>query len=103
MSLKITMDNFKEVVLAAKKPVLVKFHAQWCGSCKILNSILANLSEEVGEKALITDIDIDKNEQLAALFKVRSIPTILIFKDGKIVNHHSGLLTKNEILNLLNI
>lgn len=101
--MKITIDNFKEVVLAAKKPVLVKFYAEWCGSCKILNKIIEDLQEDVGDKALIAEVDIDKEEQLASLFKIRSIPTMLIFNNGKIVNHHSGLLTKNEILNLLNI
>lgn len=103
MSVKITMDNFKEVVLSAKKPVLVKFFAEWCGSCKILNSILVNLSEEVGDKAIIGEVDIDKNGQFVSLFKIRNVPTMLIFKNGKIVNHHSGLLTKDEILNLLGI
>lgn len=101
MNLNITMENFKDVVLKSNKPVLVKFYADSCGSCQILGKIMDGLDDELNERAVVAQVDIGQQKELANIFKIMSIPTLVVFNKGKIVNHHAGLLTKIEIINLL--
>lgn len=101
MNLNLTMKNFKDVVLKSSKPVLVKFYADGCGACQILGKIMEGLDEELKETAVVGEVNIEKQKELANIFKIMSIPTLVVFNKGKIINHHSGLLTKNEIINLL--
>lgn len=76
------MEKFKELINSTT-PVLVDFFATWCGPCQMMHPILEEVAKNVGEKARIVKIDIDKNQQLAATYNVRSVPTLMIFKGGE--------------------
>ena len=86
MALEITDANFEEVVLKSSQPVLVDFWAEWCGPCRMLGPIIEELSSDYDGKAVIGKVDVDSNQQYAAQFGVRNIPTVLIFKDGGFFN-----------------
>ena len=95
MALQITDANFEETVLKSDKPVLVDFWAEWCGPCRMLGPIIEELSSEYVGKAIIGKVDVDSNQQFAAQYGVRNIPTVLIFKDGELVNRQVGVSQKN--------
>lgn len=99
----INEKNFEEKVKNSKKIVLVDFFANWCGPCKMLSPILQDAFEELDhEKFDCYKLDIDQNEDLAREFGVMSIPTMIIFKDGKEVDRMIGLRQKGQIVNALN-
>jgi len=95
MALEITDANFEEVVLKSSQPVLVDFWAEWCCPCRMLGPIIEELSSDYDGKAVIGKVDVDSNQQYAAQFGVRNIPTVLIFKDGELVNRQVGVSQKN--------
>lgn len=90
-------ENFENEVLQSETPVLVDFWAQWCGPCKMLSPILDELAGEYAGKVKIGKVDVDENQGLSAQYSVLSIPTLLIFKDGKVQGQHVGLKGKPEL------
>ena len=86
--------NFKEKVLEADKPVLCDFWAEWCGPCKQISPILSELAEDYKEKVLIAKINIDENPEVPSNYGIMSIPTLILFKNGKSVSTQIGLLEK---------
>ena len=96
----LTSDNFKEEVLESKVPVLVDFWATWCGPCQMVGPIVEKLGEEVTD-AKICKVDVDENPDLAREYRVMSIPTFLVFKDGQMVKRDMGAKPKEELLALL--
>ena len=94
------MSNFTTII-ASSKPVLVDFFATWCGPCKMLAPILKEVKDELGEQISIFKIDVDKNQQLAAQYQVRGVPTMLLFQNGKQIWRQSGVLSKQDIIKVI--
>ena len=84
------------------QPVLVDFYADWCGPCQMMAPVLKEVAQEMGDMVKIIKIDVDKNQPIAQQFGVRSIPNIILFKNGKIVANKAGVLTKRDLISLVN-
>ena len=93
-------SNFNNII-ASDTPVLVDFHADWCGPCKVLSPILKEVKKELRDTIKIVKIDIDKNEKLASKYQVRGVPTMLLFKSGKQLWRQSGVLQKDQIISII--
>lgn len=93
--------TFKELI-NQDKPVLVDFFATWCGPCKTMSPILEDVKLRVGEKASIIKIDVDKNQQAAAAYQVRGVPTLILFKAGKVLWRQSGVVQAKELEKIIN-
>ena len=89
--------NFKEKVLEADKPVLCDFWAEWCGPCKQISPVLAELAEDYKEKILVAKVNIDENPEVPSNYGVMSIPTLILFKNGESVSSQVGLLEKSSL------
>ena len=94
------MSKFSEII-NQDQPVLVDFFADWCGPCKMLGPILKQVKDQLGDEVAIIKIDVDKNQPLAAKYQVRGVPTMLLFKNGKQVWRQSGVLQKDDIINVI--
>ncbi|GAA0762965.1 thioredoxin [Psychroflexus lacisalsi] len=95
MTLEVTDKDFQEKVLQSDKPVLVDFWAAWCGPCRMVGPIIDELSSEYEGKAVVAKMDVDQNQEFAAKYGVRNIPTVLLFKDGEMVNRQVGVAQKD--------
>lgn len=95
------MKNKFNTIINSDTPVLVDFFAEWCGPCKTLGPILEQVKSEMGEAVKIVKIDVDKNQVLAANYQVKGVPTMLLFKQGKQVWRQSGVLQKQDLINVI--
>lgn len=103
MALTITAENFETVVLGSDKPVLVDFWATWCGPCKMIAPVVEELSTELEGKVVVGKVDVDAAPTIAARYNVMSIPTLIVFKDGKEVNRLVGFRPKAQIVQALGL
>lgn len=101
MIIELSNTNFDEVVLKSNKPVMVDFWAEWCGPCKIVSPIIGEIAEEYKDKVVIGELDVDNNNEISARYGIRSIPTILYFKDGEIAHKQVGVASKSNLINKL--
>ena len=101
-ALKITKDNFQTEVLEANGTVLVDFWASWCGPCKMIGPIIDQIADERGD-VKVCKVNVDDEPELAAKFRVMSIPTLLVFKGGEVVNQSMGAKPKTAILAMLDL
>ena len=102
MATMINTDSFVAEVLKSELPVLVDFWAPWCGPCKALNPILEKVENEVGGKIRIVKVNIDESPEIASKYSIMSIPTLLFFKDGTVMEQLVGLVQKDKILEKVN-
>jgi len=93
---------FSHLIRQSGVPVLVDFFARWCGPCQTMGPIIADISKKLSGKLQVIKINVDKHGALAAQFDVRSIPTVILFKNGKIAWRKTGLLTKRELITHIN-
>ena len=98
----VTDSNFQDKVLSSDKPVLVDFWAEWCGPCKMIGPILEELAPEMDGKIKIVKVDVDSNSQTAMNYAIRSIPTLIIIKDGSVQGQHIGAASKGQLENFIN-
>lgn len=96
--IELTDSNFSQEVLESDVPVLVDFWAEWCGPCKMVEPVVAELADDYEGKIKVGNVDVDNNQQTAMNFNIRSIPTLLLFKDGDVVEMMIGAQPKNNIV-----
>lgn len=101
MTLEITTKNFEETILQSDKPSMVDFYADWCGPCRIMSPKLDKLGEELGENVIVAKINVDENKEIFKKFKIKALPTIIFFKDGKEIRRATGMKTSGELKEIL--
>ena len=92
--------NFDSII-NDNKPVVVDFHALWCGPCKAQSPILKEVASELGDRVRVIKIDVDQNNEIANRYQIQSVPTLMIFKNGNMLWKHSGVVSKNQIVSVL--
>jgi thioredoxin 1 len=92
--------NF-ETIINDSRPVVVDFHALWCGPCKTQSPILKDLASELGDRVKVIKIDVDQNNAISGLYQIQSVPTLIVFKNGKPVWRHSVVVSKVDLLQVL--
>ena len=97
----LSLDNFDNEVSSSNLPVLVDFWAEWCGPCKSLGPILEEISNDLEGKLKVVKVNLDENQDLAMKYSIRSIPTLLLFKEGKLIDTKVGLLPKSDLVEWL--
>ena len=98
----INENNFDEEILKAEKPALVDFWAPWCGPCKMIGPIIEGLAEEYRGRVKVTKLNVDDNPNKAAAYGIKSIPTLILFKDGKVLDTLVGLVSKDRLIEFVN-
>lgn len=94
------MNNFLSLI-SGKKPVLVDFYATWCGPCKAMSPIIADVKSKIGDKATVIKIDVDQSQNLCMQYDIRSVPTLMIFKEGQLLWRGVGVHPSNELVAIL--
>lgn len=102
MATKFTGNTFEQEVLQSDKPVLVDFYADWCGPCKMMAPVVDQLAEELGDTIKIGKINIDDDEETALKYRVMSVPTFALFKDGNLVKTLTGAMPKQALIDFIN-
>lgn len=102
MAFEFTDTNFQETALAEGTVSVVDFWAEWCGPCRMIAPVIEELAQEYDGRAVIGKVDVDSNPEVSFKYGVRSIPTILIIKDGEVVDKHVGVATKNALADKIN-
>ena len=92
--------NF-DLVINENRPVIVDFHALWCGPCKTQSPILKQVAEELGERVKVIKIDVDQNPTIASRYQIQSVPTLMIFKNGEIKYKQAGVHSKAQLMSIL--
>ena len=100
--LKITANNFEKEVLNSNKTIIVDFYADWCSPCKMMSPIIDNIAEET-DNINVAKLNVDEEEKIATQYNIMSIPTILIFKEGKEIKRFVGVTSKETILNEIKV
>jgi len=95
-------NNFDEEILKSEKPALVDFWAPWCGPCKMIGPIVEEIAEEYRGRVKVTKLNVDDNPNKAAAYGIKSIPTLILFKDGKVLDTIVGLVSKDRLLEFVN-
>ena len=95
------MSKFTDLI-SQDKPVLIDFFAEWCGPCKTMSPILKQVKDKLGNDISVIKVDVDKNQSLASRYQVRGVPTLMLFKKGKQLWRQSGVLSSDEIINIIN-
>ena len=98
----ITKENFEAEVMNSDRPVLIDFWAPWCGPCRMLSPTISEIAEEYGDKVKVCKVNVDEQGELASTFGVMSIPTLIVIKEGKVVNSVTGVRPKDQIVNMFN-
>ena len=95
------MNDTLEKIINSDKPVLIDFFATWCGPCQMLGPILKEVKDNLGDRVSIIKIDVDKNQSAANHYRVRGVPTMMLFQNGKQLWRQSGVLSKEEIISTI--
>lgn len=103
MPLTITSENFDSEVLNSDKPVLVDFWATWCGPCRMIAPVVDEIETEYADKIKVGKVNVDDEPEIAANFNIMSIPTLLVFKDGKVAASSVGARPKDDIVQMLGL
>lgn len=103
MAIEITKENFEQEVIKSDIPVLVDFWAAWCGPCRMIAPIIEELADELDGVVKVGKVDVDEQPELAYQFNVMSIPTLIVFKNGKAVEQNVGLMSKADIKKMIGI
>lgn len=99
----ITKENFEKEVMHSELPVMIDFWASWCGPCKMLAPVVAELAKELDGKAKVGKVNVDEQPELAAAFQISSIPTVVVVKNGKMTQSSVGVRPKQQLLEMLSL
>ena len=99
--LKLTDAEFENQVIKSEKPILVDYWAEWCGPCKMIAPVLEEVASELADKVLIGKLNVDENTQTPPKYGIRSIPTLMLFKNGEVVGTQVGAISKSDLVNFI--